>query len=142
MDDPAMGASIVVDLDPGTSDLELLAQAYDEVLRPSFSADELGSRDDFVAMVREGLLEASLLVDDTTVAAAGVDEPHGRGEVHLLAYLAARPGGRGKGSGGLLLEHLRRKWESSGAAAVLAEVHDPRIWPDGPDERPQARVDF
>ena len=129
---------VLVELEPGAADAGGLRRAaYDEILAPSFAPEELFSYEELVAdhaivvAVREGI-----------VVAVGACDPGEPGGIVLLSYLAARPGLRGGGLGGAVLAHLGARWRSQGAGLVVGEIHDPRCHPEGPDERPAARVRF
>jgi hypothetical protein len=41
-----------------------------------------------------------------------------------------------------MMARLRERWSQGEAEVVLGEVHDPRRWPEGDDERPSARLRF
>lgn len=128
--------------DEVVADDALLDAVVDEVLLPSFSVDEIGDRDTTRDLIRGGILTTTALVEEGTVLGAAAEERGAPGEVGLLSYLAARPGGRGRGAGGELLDHLVGEWARGPAALVVGEVHDPRIWPEAEDERPAARLRF
>jgi GNAT superfamily N-acetyltransferase len=128
-----------VDFDAG-----LLARMHSEVLVPSFSEAEL---DDVETMARglrgEGPVRtlASVALDGKEVVGGVVGEVYEAEEVLLLAYLAARPGGRGRGVGSALLRHVAPRWYPPVRLAV-GEVHDPRRWSSTADEDPVSRLRF
>lgn len=121
---------------------DLVRAAFDSILEPSFSANELPS----IEMITEGwevdpyhlLLVA--LADGGPLGAAVYSE--GGTGLGTLDYLAARPGARNRGVGSALMGRLASIWSGRPVIAVLAEVHDPRFYSDGPDEQPAARVRF
>jgi len=125
-------------------DADLLARMHREVLVPSFSEDEL---DDVETMTRglrgEGPARtlASVALEEGEVVGGVVGEVYEAEEVLLLAYLAARPGGRGRGVGSALLEHVAPRWYT-GVRLAVGEVHDPRRWSNVPDEDPVSRLRF
>jgi GNAT superfamily N-acetyltransferase len=125
-------------------DADLLERMHREVLVPSFSADEL---DDVETMTRGLCGEASVrtlasvALEGGEVAGGVVGEVYEAEEVLLLAYLAARPGGRRRGVGSALLEHVAPRWYPRVRLAV-GEVHDPRRWSNLPDEDPVGRLRF
>jgi len=125
-------------------DADLLSRMHREVLVPSFSEDEL---DDVETMTRglrgEGPVRtlASVALEGDEVVGGVVGEVYEAEEVLLLAYLAARPGGRGRGVGSALLEHVAPRWYPRVRLAV-GEVHDPRRWSNVPDEDPVSRLRF
>ena len=126
------------DLHSVTDDPALVARVYADVLRPSFTVDELSGP----AAVEPGearVLTVALDDDGTPVAAAVTEiEP----VVCLLGYLAVSPAARGLGAGGRIMAHLVQSWQAAGLPLVLAEVHDPRGHAETEDEHPQARLRF
>lgn len=126
-------------LDLGPDDQDLLRATFDQVLRPSFTQDELSDLD--AVRPTPGRLVAVATLPDGTPLGCAVTELHPAG-VSLLCYLAVSPASRGLGVGGLLVAHLREHWARTGCALVLAEVHDPRGHADTADEHPQARLRF
>src|SRR5688572_7811162 len=85
----------------------------------------------------------SVAVDDDGVPlAAGLSESDTTTQIGLLGYLATRPDRRSSGVGGALLSHMQERWAAESVTIVLAEVHDPRAWPETDDERAAARLRF
>lgn len=131
-------------------DVDLLARAHEELLTPSFAPEELVDlptlADDVAGGVSEVLLAVSGDGDDgpgSELHAVGVWDRSPGAPFGLLSYLAARPGGRSRGVGGILLEAMLERWRGPGGpAAVLGEVHDPAEWPATADERPVDRLRF
>lgn len=119
---------------------ELRARAFSEVLRPSFSDTELVDEGEVVAS--PGRIVVCAVDESEQVLAVAVSDDDREVGVTLLSYLASRPGQRGRGHGSALLAHLRMLWRQSGSSPVLAEVHDPRLWPESSDEHPAARLRF
>jgi GNAT superfamily N-acetyltransferase len=124
----------------GSDDRALVERAYHEVLAPSFTTDELPPDHEFVAEMDFATLVVAL--DGDAPVAAAVTGAGSRSPLALLSYLAVRPDQRGSGAGSRMMESLRSVWHASRADVVLGEVHDPRCWPDGADERPAARLRF
>ena len=126
------------DLHCATDDPALVARVYAEVLRPSFTLDELSGP----AAVEPGearVLTVALDAGGAPVAAAVTEiEP----VISLLGYLAVSPAARGLGAGGRIMAHLAQSWRAAGLPFVLAEVHDPRGHVETEDEHPQARLRF
>jgi GNAT superfamily N-acetyltransferase len=143
-----MSTSIrVIDPRSGTVDEEhrdLARHAYETVLVPSFSADELVSLEELTEGLASGDLSMLVASDDEDgIVGAAVTERIAGPDVDLLAYLAARPGLRSRGVGTRLIDELRARWrETPACRLVLGEIHDPRRWPEQPDERPGARLEF
>lgn len=126
----------------------LVSGAFDAVLRPSFSIDELPSIDTVTGA--DGDDGYRLLVvavgredgdgdGDALGAALYSEDGTGLGK---LDYLAARPGIRSRGVGSALMGRLASVWPGRPVVAVLGEVHDPRFHAEGPDELPSARLRF
>ncbi|WP_129843367.1 N-acetyltransferase [Streptomyces sp. RFCAC02] len=118
------GAAVVRTLDgPGP----VLDRLDAEVLRPSFSDDELSPPDE----LREGVASGALSVLWTDGGARGplaaaVGDFDRRHRIVLLTWLAVRPGLRGGGIGGPLLDAAVATWRTAHAPClVLAEVADP-----------------
>jgi GNAT superfamily N-acetyltransferase len=122
---------------------ELLAAAYAEVLRPSFSHDELPSVEvvtDAFATERFHLVLVATGADGQPVSAAVYSEdPSGVG---ILSYLATRPGARDRGQGRVVMEHLASVWAGRPVEVVLGEVHDPRAYPETGADRAVSRLRF
>ncbi len=125
-------------------DAELLARFHRDVLVPSFSEDEL---DDVEAMTRglrgDGPARtlASVALEADELVGGVVGEVYEAEDVMLLAYLAARPGVRGRGIGSALIAHVAPRWYPQ-VRLVVGEVHDPRRWPNAADEDPVSRLRF
>ena len=127
-------AMIVRDL-RAERDEALLRRFYDEVLRLSFDDDELMEVDSLADGLRsedDPRALASVAVDDVGRVAGGVvGELYEAETVLLLAYLAVRPGERGRGVGTELVQRVLPGWFADPHVALaIAEVHDPRFWPD------------
>jgi GNAT superfamily N-acetyltransferase len=128
------------------ADEKFIEAVYREVLEPSFSSDELDS----LELVLDGLAEGGsyeswglCALDRDTPAGCVLGYPYPESGVLLIGYVAARPGERSRGIGGLLLAEARRRWYGkAGLSLVLAEIDDPRCHPvvDGID--PERRVAF
>ncbi len=116
-------------------DEALLRRFYDEVLRPSFDDDELME----IESLTDGLRSeddprslASVVVDvEGRVVGGVVGELYEAESVLLLAYLAVRSGERGRGVGTEVIQRVLPGWFADPHVALaVAEVHDPRFWPD------------
>jgi len=136
-------ATAVVRVDAADAGSALVRRVFEEVMRPSFSVEELPDLATFVAGFADGEQEASLLVEaDGAPLAAAVYDVFRPGLPALLSYLAVRPGARGSGAGARLLAASADHWRERGDTLVLGEVHDPRCYAERPDERPAARLRF
>jgi hypothetical protein len=124
----------------GSDAPDLVAQAHRDVLRPSFTADEIAFGDEFVDEVADQTVVIGLRGDEPVAAA--VTDSGSSAPVALLSYLAVRPDQRGSGTGSSMMQKLRQVWVAGVADVVLGEVHDPRCWSEQPDERPEARLRF
>jgi GNAT superfamily N-acetyltransferase len=132
----------IVDLESPDDDPGLLQRAFDEVLRPSFSIEELPGFGSLMGAL-EGHGFISIATDDDGVPlAVGLSESDSTTQIGLLGYLATRPDRRSGGVGGALLSHMQERWAAEPVTMVLAEVHDPRAWPETDDERAAARLRF
>jgi GNAT superfamily N-acetyltransferase len=118
---------------------------YQQILVPSFPADELISLDE--AQENADREDASIwLAEDAdgTILAGAIAEWDDSVRVLLLGYLAVRPGIRGGGIGGPLyltaLESWRQKFKP---CLILAEVEDPEVHRGSEDHGdPAARLRF
>jgi GNAT superfamily N-acetyltransferase len=110
-----------------TGDGPLLDAVYTEVLKPSFPSDELISRQSLRQDLNDGHRHVATIVDDAgRPVAAAVSEWYPDTDVLLLGYLAVRPGLRGAGHGGVLLDHVRTVWMPRvGACVLLGEIEHP-----------------
>jgi GNAT superfamily N-acetyltransferase len=123
----------------------LLDAVYFDVLAPAFLPDELMPAESVRRGVESGSkLVAAILDEDGTPVAAAVGDWWPASRVLLLAYLAVRPGLRGGGHGGALLEHVRDRWlPRLGGRALFAEVEHPAAYSgSGPYGDPVARLRF
>ena len=130
----------VVVLERATDDPELVRDAYDAVLAPSFSPDELPA----LPQMMEDFGSSTVVVatrGGTPIATAVTDHAE-VGPIALLSYLAVRADERGTGIGSVMMSALDRVWAGGHAHVVLGEVHDPRCWPADGDEQPEARLRF
>ena len=84
----------------------------------------------------------SVVVETGGPLAAALTEYAPELDVDLLGYLATRPDRRSRGLGTRLLDHLAERWRQRSVSLALAELHDPRAWPETPEERSAARVRF
>jgi GNAT superfamily N-acetyltransferase len=112
-------------------DDQLLSKLYQDVLFPSFSADELESLEDMRRQIqnRTGVqLFAALDATDAPLAAFTAYW-YPRSQVLLLGYLAVRSDRRGQGIGTWLTGHVRRiLLERLQPLLALAEVEDPHYY--------------
>lgn len=124
---------------------QLFDQVYAQILTPSFPPDELMTADELRAGLTDGSVALAATVDgDGRVTAAACVEWSAPTGLLLLAYLAVRPGQRGGGLGGRLLEYAIRTWVPRfGAMAMLAEIEHPEAHQGSPSYGdPGARVRF
>ena len=123
----------------GDGDDALCQEAYDRVFRPAFDTTELPD----ISGVRPA--EGRVVIaarDESGVVAAGVSDTVSGSDIGLLSYLAARPDGRSRGWGAMVLDALRDRWTQQGVELVLGEVRDPRFWPTTDTERAEDRLRF
>ncbi|WP_412541720.1 hypothetical protein R8Z50_03965 [Longispora sp. K20-0274] len=118
----------------------LLAEFHAEVLTPSFPPSELGSLDEL-----DGAHVRLALDDDGRVLGGAVGDWDPELRVMLLGYLALRPGVRGGGIGGALLDDTLAAWRAEhDPCLILAEVEDPEAHAGAVEEHgdPAARLRF
>lgn len=134
--------------DLGTEpDLGLLERLHRDVLVPSFSVDELDSVEVMARGLRGGgptqVLALAALGRDGSALGVVVGEVYNREHVLLLAYLAVRPGLRGRGIGTALLANAGAAWyANSDVRLAVGEAHDPRRWPQVEGEDALSRLRF
>lgn len=129
-----------------TASDKALFPLYEEILEPSFPPEELLSE----PVLRERLADGSgpiLVAEDDRgrVLGCAVGEWDAESRVMLLTYLAIRPGLRGGGVGGRLLDAALTAWNAGfGPCLILAEVEDPEHFAGGIDAHgdPAARWRF
>jgi GNAT superfamily N-acetyltransferase len=98
---------------------------YQEVLAPSFPREELCTLEEFRSTVDDQHLSL-IALDGGRVVGGLVGEWDATRRVMLLVWLATRPGVRGGGVGGKLLDTALDAWRRDFAPClVLAEVEDP-----------------
>ena len=134
----------LVDLvDASPTHRALFDAAFATILRPSFGSDELPDGDGIrTSLNGSGATVVSIATEDGGPVGMAVTEYSTTTDIDLLGYLATRPGDRGRGVGARLLDHLAERWRRRGVALALAELHDPRAWPETTEERAVARVRF
>ncbi|MGY0234545.1 GNAT family N-acetyltransferase [Longispora urticae] len=118
----------------------LLAEFHADVLTPSFPPSELGPLDEL-----DGAHVRLALDDDGRVLGGAVGDWDPELRVMLLGYLALRPGIRGGGIGGALLDDTLAAWRTEhDPCLVLAEVEDPAAHAGAVAEHgdPAARLRF
>ena len=132
----------LVDLVDASLSTDLVANVYETILRPSFSRDELPDDGPLGGLDGSGNCVLSVVVEEGEPVAAALTEYAPGVDIDLLGYLAARPGDRSRGLGTVLLDHLASRWRQRSVSLALAELHDPRAWPETPSERAAARIRF
>ncbi len=105
---------------------------YREILVSNFRADQMLSKEAFLAAQRSGVLRTVLAWDDEGDLVGGLTgEWYPACQVFLLDYLAVSPGFRGDGVGSALLQHGYRRWSQElSPILILGEVEDPRTFHD------------
>lgn len=127
-------------------DADLLARTYDELLVPSFPAEELltfADLQELYLIPDEPEPSVVVLRDDEPVAVM-LGEWFADRRVLLLAYVAVAPNNRRGGVGAQLVGEVLRGWaDARPGAVVLAEVEDPRWHREDPVKGdPVARLRF
>jgi GNAT superfamily N-acetyltransferase len=119
----------VVDLAGRPDAAGLLRRIYDDILVPSFRAEELDRYETLAAALAEEppSTDVAAACDESgEVLGAMIGDWDAAGRVYLLSYLAVRPGGRSRGVGTRLMQHLSEWWRARQPLVTLAEVDDPR----------------
>ena len=116
-------------------DPQLLARLYREVLEPAFTASELEGIEPLASRLaapgEPGSLVAVALGPDGELLGGLVADHDRECRVLLLSYLAVRPEARGRGIGSSLVRDVASNWyDGDEVLLAVAEVHDPRHWPD------------
>lgn len=104
-----------------------VSELYRAVLQPSFMPSELVSEAELGKMITDGHPGLIALDDDDQVLGGAIGEWDAELRIMLLCWLAIRPGIRGGGVGGALLEAATDSWSTDFAPClILAEVEDPQ----------------
>jgi len=133
-------------LDLGTDfDDRLLSRFYSDVMEESFAPAELVSLDSLRAGINAGgdaaVLTVLALGPGQEVLGGMVGERYPGSGVLLLAYIAVRPEGRGRGVGTRLLAHADESWYSKlRPNLALGEVEHPDFHPASSFGDPAARL--
>ena len=105
---------------------EELTDFYKSVLMPSFPQSELVDLDEFLDSCSSGFVHVIGAMQDEEIIAGAVGTTPTQEGVMLLLYLALKPGLRGGGVGGGLLEHAITVWrELFNPTIIMAEVEHP-----------------
>ncbi|HEY5855919.1 MAG TPA: GNAT family N-acetyltransferase [Aldersonia sp.] len=124
----------------------LFLALYDEILKPSFPAEELVDRSELVEAIADPdeRVCASLVVGPNAVVMAGmVGEWFGGSGVLLESYVAVRPGLRGSGIGTKMVQATVQGWiKRFDPMLVVGEVEDPRHYFVSRYGDPVARLRF
>jgi GNAT superfamily N-acetyltransferase len=139
---PSISAPLPV-VEPATQ--AELSAVHAEILTPSFPAYELMSLDRLTAEVEHGDTSVRIIRDDEGgLAGCAIGTWYGDARVLLLDYLALRPGARGGGLGGTLLNASVAAWSDQfDPCIVLAEVEHPDHHDAHPQHGdPEARLRF
>lgn len=121
-----------------------LTEFYNSVLVPSFPPGELVALQEFLdAAQREFIHVIAAVSQDGIIAGAVGTTPTQEGVIMLL-YLALRPGLRGAGVGGKLIDHAVAQWKQLyNPTFILAEVEHPKYHLASPEHGdPAARLRF
>jgi GNAT superfamily N-acetyltransferase len=124
----------------------LIERVYHEILEPSFGPDEL----DTLEFALDGLMPGGsyecwglCALDDEAPVGCILGYPYPDSGVLLIGYIAARPGMRSRGVGGLLMDEARRRWyDRPDITLVVAEIEDPRFHPSVGDIDLERRIAF
>jgi GNAT superfamily N-acetyltransferase len=105
----------------------LLEELYGAVFEPSFNRDELCELGSIQSLVDREAGDCWLSLDAQGEVLGGlVSEWDPDPGVVLVSWIAARPGGRGKGVGGPLLDAALASWKDRfDPCVILTEIEDP-----------------
>jgi GNAT superfamily N-acetyltransferase len=123
LETPSAAEGIVRLTEPGP----LVYELYDSVFEPSFHPDELCSRDTLQSMVQRGVGDCWVSLGPGGEVLGGLmGEWDADPGVMLVAWIATRPGLRGSGVGGPLLDVAVASWKDRfDPCLILAEIEDP-----------------
>jgi GNAT superfamily N-acetyltransferase len=122
-------------------EIGLLEQLYEEVLVPSFPADELDERWWREPENRRPTLTIVALAPDDSIVGGVVGEWYAAERILLIAYLAVRREARGDRVGTALMGAAADRWYGRfEPLVVLGELRDPRHHPN--DEYAAIRIHF
>lgn len=130
-------------VEPATVDE--ISAVHDQILSPSFPTDELMTLERLRDEVAHGTTSVRVVRDDGgALAGCAVGTWYEEARVLLLDYLALRPGARGGGLGGALLNSSVEAWSIEfEPCIVLAEVEHPDHHDPHPQHGdPEARLRF
>jgi predicted N-acetyltransferase YhbS len=119
-----------------------VADFYQTILQPNFSADELEAEESVVAGLRAGRTYALVARGaDGTIVGGAVGDWFADSQVLLFSYIAVPEKLRGTGIGGQLLLAARTSWtEELAPLLIIGEVEDPRYYQDSGFGNPLKRV--
>jgi GNAT superfamily N-acetyltransferase len=123
----------------------VIEEFYQQVLVPSFPADELIGLDEVQEIADREDASIWLAEDaDGTILAGAIAEWDDSVRVLLLGYLAVRPGIRGGGIGGPLYTTALESWRLRfKPCLIIAEIEDPEVHSGSEDYGdPAARLRF
>lgn len=105
----------------------LFEALYEDILVPSFPKSELNDFDFIREAMEAGTDRVWVALDEEgTVIGGAIGEWAEEQRIMLLAWFAVRPGQRGGGIGGPLLDHVVAAWrEQFSPCLILAEIEDP-----------------
>jgi predicted N-acetyltransferase YhbS len=109
-----------------------VADFYQTILQPNFSADELEAQDDLVAGMQADRAYALVArAPEGVIVGGAVSDWFAGSQVLLFSYLAVPDEFRGNGIGGQLLAAAQNAWtEELAPLLIVGEVEDPRYYQD------------
>jgi len=116
---------------------------YHDILEPSFEPDELDTLDTVLDGLANDEIWGVCALDHGSPVGCVLGYPYAESQVLLIGYVTVKPGLRGGGIGGLLMDAAERRWfTKAGFTLVVAEVEDPRRHPATGDIDPKRRAEF
>ncbi len=121
-----------------------LREFYESVLVPSFPPGELVTEQELLESAAHGYINVIGAIADGKIIAGAVGSAPTQEKVMMLVYLALRPGLRGGGVGGRLMNRAFELWrEAYNPTFILSEVEHPQFHPASEDHGdPAARLRF
>jgi predicted N-acetyltransferase YhbS len=121
----------------------LIDDLYHEILEPSFGPDELDALDVLLDGLANNAVWGLCALDGETPVGCTLAYPYTESKVLLIGYVTVKPGLRGRGVGGKLMDTARQRWYGKDEVTlVVTEVEDPRRHPVVGDIDPRRRAAF
>ena len=121
----------------------VIRDIYRDILEPSFGTDELDTLETLLDGLANDEAWGVCALDGKSPVGCVLGYPFVDSQVLLIGYVTAKPGLRGGGIGGLLMDAVEQRWfQNADFTLVVAEVEDPRRHPVVGDIDPRRRAEF